>query len=146
MKKTLNYFGTFFFIMFFVVGCVSLGGTNSAVKPETVAKLETAMKTAQKQIDESQQKIEGVQGDVQTFKTTITEVQNTQNILQMQLTNITTTNNQHNESIKSLMWAVAGIWIVIKSLGFIQFIISAKLLPGSTIKNFFTLPWNKGKE
>ena len=126
-----------------MLGCISLGGTNSTMKPETVAKLETAMKTAQKKIDDSQQKIEANRGSIETYKTDISNIINTQNTLQMQITKISTTNISHNESIKSLLWTVFGIWMAIKSLGFIQIIIAAKVMPGKTIKNFFTLPWEK---
>lgn len=128
---------------FFVIGCMSIGGQTSAVKPETVAKLSSELETAQKQIDESKQAIEGVQGDVSTFDTKISTIETTLTNMQIQITKIETTNIQHNESIKSLMWTVAGIWVMINILKFIQMLVAAKMMPGHSLKNIITLPWEK---
>jgi peptidoglycan hydrolase CwlO-like protein len=94
MRKAFEWF---LILCFFLVGCFSVGGQSTAVKPETVAKLKTALRTTQEQIDKSKQEIKNVKGDVQTFRTDITKIQNTQNNLQMQLTTIETNNVQNNE-------------------------------------------------
>jgi hypothetical protein len=63
--------------------------------------------------------------------------------MQIQMTVIKNENTQYNESLKSIMWTLAGIWIAIKVLAFAQMIVAAKLMPGKTIKNVFTMPWEK---
>jgi len=143
MKNYIKAISTGLLLSFFILGCVSLGGTNSTVKPETIAELKASMKTAKEDIDKSKQDIADVTGDVSTWKQTISTMETNLSNMQIQMTKIETTNNQHNESIKSLMWSVAGIWVLINVFKFIQMLIAAKMMPGHSFKNVFTLPWEK---
>jgi hypothetical protein len=124
-----------------IVGCISFGGTKPITKP--VAKLESELETAKKDIDESKRQIEKVGGNVSTYEERMSIMENTLITVQNQLSIVQNDNRQYNESLKSIIWTLAGIWIAIKALSFVQMIVAAKVMPGKTIKNVFTMPWEK---
>jgi len=124
-------------------GCSLFGGTATNPLTKPVAKLETELETAKKDIDKSQKQLEGITGDVSMFEQRFNSMETTLTTIQNQVSIVQTETRQYNESLKGIMWTIAGIWVAIKMLAFIQMIIAAKVMPGKTIKNVFTLPWEK---
>jgi len=129
--------------LLFFIGCAVIGGPESNPITKPVAKLQTDLETVKKDIDKSKKQLENITGDVSMFEQRISIMETNVITIQSQISVIKTENIQYNESIKSIVWALAIIWMVIKTIGFIQMLIAAKVMPGKMIKNVFTLPWEK---
>jgi len=142
MKKLIILFIVFLMVGWFI-GCSLFGGKSISPVTKPVAKLETELETAKKDIDESKKQLKGITGDVSMYEQRLNNMESTVNNMQFQISTIQNDNRQYNESLKSIIWSLAGIWIAIKILSFAQMIIAAKLMPGKTIKNVFTMPWEK---
>jgi hypothetical protein len=107
------------------------------VKPETVAKLETNLKQARKDIDQSRKELKNIDGDVSTFEARITKIETT--VISMQ-TQITSIRNEYNETP---FWEIAlplilayAIWELLK---FWKAYKIATINAGSTIRNLIGL-------
>ena len=111
----------------FLVGCSMFGGQS--VKP--VAELETELELARKDIDQSKKELKEITGNVSLWEQKITTMETTMNNLQVQVTNSV----HYNESLKSIAWTVAGIYVILKVLQFIRALIIAKIEPGRTLTN-----------
>ncbi|GAH00924.1 unnamed protein product [marine sediment metagenome] len=134
MKKKIIRITVFFLVLSFVAGCITFGSTTKPVS-KPVAELETKLKTAQKNIDESKKAIEKVEGNVSTWEQRISTVENSVYNMQVQITANSTQVTNNNESLKSLAITAALIYIALEALKFIRALILAKIAPGSTMRN-----------
>lgn len=121
----------FILFIFSYTRCSMFGG--SEISP--AAKI--AQKTAQalKKVEEVEKNYGDISGTITELKTEITT-------FKTEITNKidqSTTNN--NESLKSLAWTAAGIYILIEFLKFARALIIAKIEPGNTVMNLI-----KGKK
>lgn len=116
-------------------GCSLFGGAETNAKPN--AELETKLKKALKEIDESKKQYENVQGNVTAIEQRLTTMETTIYNLQMQITNIQ--NIQNNEPFSRYLIIGLCAWLGWGLLKFIKGLILAKLNPGSTVKNLIGL-------
>ena len=118
-------------VVILALGCTGVGiaGTDTTIKP--VAELETELKQVREDIDKSNKQLENITGDVSLFEQRITNIETSITTINQQITQ----NIQYNESIKSIAWTIAGIYVVLKVLEFIRALIIAKVTPGSTLVN-----------
>ena len=116
-------------LVILISGCSLFGGTDTNVKP--VSKLETELEVVKKDIDKSHKELENVQGDVTMVENRLSKVENNITNINQQVTK----NIQHNESLKSLAWTVAGIYMFLKALELLRAFLIAKSDSGNTVWN-----------
>ena len=124
-----------FFVFGLLIGC-ALFDSGQTVKPESIAKLETELETAKKDIDESKKEIKDVGGNVQMFEQRISTIETNVNNIQIQVSKVIT--YQENEPISKILIVCACIYGGILLIRFIIRLVTAYFMPGSTIKNIFT--------
>ena len=114
-----------------VVGCTGVGiaGTDTTIKP--ITELETELKQVREDIDKSNKQLENITGNVSMFEQRLTNIETNVTTISQQITQTV----QYNESIKSIAWTIAGIYIILKILEFARALIIAKVTPGSTLLN-----------
>ena len=117
-----------------LAGCSLFGGASTTTKPETVSKLETELEAAKKSLDESIKQYENIEGGVTAVEQKIDILHNEIKITNETLSIVSTNNTQNNESIKSLLWTIAGIYLGLKVFQLLRALLIAKLAPGSTFK------------
>jgi len=127
----------------FMPGCSIFGGNESDPYAKPISKLETDLKTAKKEIDKSKKQLENITGDVSMFEQRFSKIENIMTNIQTQVSVVKSEANQYNESITRILWTLGGLYILFHIFKFISIIVAAKFAPGSTVKNVFTLPWEK---